>query len=33
MRSRGSIIPLFIKTIKEGNPLTITSIPEMTLPL
>jgi UDP-glucose 4-epimerase len=29
MCSRGSIIPLFIKQIKEGNPLTITN-PEMT---
>jgi UDP-N-acetylglucosamine 4,6-dehydratase/5-epimerase len=29
MCSRGSIIPLFIKQIKEGNPLTITE-PEMT---
>lgn len=29
MASRGSIIPLFIKQIKEGNPLTITN-PEMT---
>jgi UDP-glucose 4-epimerase len=29
MASRGSIIPLFIKQIKEGNPLTITN-PKMT---
>jgi len=29
MASRGSIIPLFIKQIKEGSPLTITE-PEMT---
>ena len=29
MCSRGSIIPLFIKQIKEGNPLTITN-PDMT---
>jgi len=29
MASRGSIIPLFIKQIKEGKPLTITN-PEMT---
>ncbi|GAB5558168.1 MAG: polysaccharide biosynthesis protein [Schleiferiaceae bacterium] len=29
MASRGSVIPLFIKQIKEGNPLTITN-PEMT---
>ena len=29
MASRGSIIPLFIKQIKEGNPLTITD-PKMT---
>lgn len=29
MASRGSIIPLFIKQIKEGNPLTITE-PDMT---
>lgn len=29
MASRGSIIPLFIKQIKEGQPLTITE-PEMT---
>ena len=29
MCSRGSIIPLFIKQIKEGNPLTVTN-PEMT---
>lgn len=29
MCSRGSVIPLFIKQIKEGNPITITN-PEMT---
>ena len=29
MASRGSVIPLFVKQIKEGNPITITD-PEMT---
>lgn len=29
MASRGSVIPLFVQQIKEGNPLTITD-PEMT---